>query len=67
MVCRKSCLLSVFVKFYWNTATFIPLCISDGWFPATVAELIIVTQAIWSVKPKIFSICSFMERKFTDS
>lgn len=31
--------MSVYLKFYWNRATHIDLCIDSGYFPATTAML----------------------------
>lgn len=52
------------IKFYWNTAMPIGLCIIYGCFHATTAELnscLSLPESIWPPKPKIVTIWPFTE------
>lgn len=53
------------IKFYWNRAIPIPLCIVYGCFLLQCHRLV-RTETIWPRKPKMFTIWPFRE-KFADS
>ena len=58
--------ISVSIKFYWNKATIIHLFIIYGYVHTITAQLSCVTETIWPLTPKIFTIWTFTI-KFADS
>lgn len=65
MACRPSVIYPVFTKFYWDTATFIYLCIIYGCFHTAMAELNSLNRSYMHQKLKILT--SFFLKKFVNS
>ena len=65
MTCRPSVIDPVFIKFYWDTATFIYLCIIYGCFHTTLAKLNSFNRSYMHQKPNILT--SFLLKKFVNS
>ena len=55
MACRPSVIYPVFIKFYWDTATFIYLCIIYDCFHTTMAELNSFNRSYMHQKLKVLT------------
>lgn len=60
----KAMLLQVFIKFYWNIATFIFSHIVYGWFCKSYSRGVIAKDTVWAAEPKIFFSYLSMEKTF---